>query len=205
MDVSLFNAPEAEPRLRVSIPIRLLAALSCILPIIGVVVSSMLVSEMFVAMSADESAGTDQVMEVMTSASFAATGFLYVAIVCGLVVVVVLVRRTFIPTKTAPPPVWFFVAAGVLCLLPTWLYWKAHLLVLEAVSPNSSIPTDEMASTGAYIAELLVWSIGAAIIASIALVVLAVVPLSSGSINTRNSLIGATAIEVLLIGMAIVV
>jgi hypothetical protein len=204
MDVSLFNAREDESRLRVSIPIRLIAVFSCFLPVLGVVVSLKLLLEMFAALSENESAGTAEVMEVMTSAAFIATGFLYLAIVCGLVVIVVLVRRIRIETKTASPPIWFFVASGVLYLLPTWLYWKAHLLVLEALKPNSSIPASEMGSTGAYIAELLVWIIGAAVIVSILMVVLAVVPLSSRSGSARISLIGATAIEILLIGTAII-
>ncbi|QQS40377.1 MAG: hypothetical protein IPM63_13545 [Acidobacteriota bacterium] len=205
MDVSLFNAPEEEPRLKVSIPIRLIAVFSCLLPVVGVVVSSKLVLEMFVALSADESAGTAEVTEIMTRASFIAVGPLYLAIVSGLVMIVILVRRIFVRTRTASPPVWFFGAAGVLYLLPTWLYWKAHLLVLEALSPNSSIPSNEMGITGAYIAELLLWSIVAAVIVSISMLVLAFVPFKSRSDTTQMSLIGATAIEVLLIGTAIVV
>lgn len=205
MDVSLFNAPEDEPRLKVSIPIRLLSVFSCVLPVLGVAMSSTLVMKMFVALSADESAGTAEVAEVMNNASFIATGTLYLAIICGLVAIVILVRRDFVSAKTASPPVWFFAAIGVLYLLPTWLYWKAHLLVLEALRPNTSIPTSEMGMTGAHIAELLLWSIVAAVVTSILMVVLAVAPLPSRSESARTSLIAATVLEVLLIVTAIVV
>ena len=204
MDVSLLNAREDEPRLKVSIPVRLIAVFSCLLPVIGVVLSSKLLLEMFVALSKNESAGAADVQEVLTSASFFALGSLYLAIVCGIIVIVVLVRRVLIQAKTASPPIWFFAASGILYLVPIGLYWKAHLLVLEAISPDTSIPSSEMASTGAYIAELLIWSIVAAVIVSVLMLIAAVVPLSSRTENTRISIIGATAVEILLIGTAII-
>jgi biopolymer transport protein ExbD len=108
-------------------------------------------------------------------------------------------------TKTASPPFWFFVVSGILWLIPAGLFWKSQMLVVEVLSPGSSISAGGIGSVGGYIAQLLMLSVIAAPIIFIILVVLSVLPFSVRSKPRLTPLIAAIAVEVLLITTAVAI
>ena len=159
----------------------------------------------FRALRENESAGIGVIMAGMKEAALPAIISLYLAAGCGIVVIVVLVVRMFVQTKTASPPIWFFVIGGILCLLPAGLFWKAELMILEVLSPGSSIGAGGIGNVASDISQLLMLSLIATPIVFILLVVASVLPLSSRSKKQWSSLIGAMAIEILLIAVAIAI
>ncbi len=205
MNASLLNVEENQPRLRVSVIIRLVAALAYTIPLIGGALSSFLLMRVFQAMMSAENVGIAAVMGGMKESAIPANISLYLAAVFGFAVIIALVVRGIVETKTASPPFWFFAIGGILCLVPVGLFWKAELLILEALSPGSSIGAGGIGSVGGYIVTLLMSSIIAAPIVFILLVVAFAVPLSSRSKKNWSSLIGATTIEILLIAIAIAI
>ena len=205
MNASILNAEENQPRLKVSVTARLIAALSYTIPAIGGALSSILLINVFRALRANESAGISAIMEGMKEASLPVIVSLYLAAVCGIVLIVVLVVRMIVQTKTASPSSWFFVIGGILCLLPAGLFWKGELLILEVLSPGSSIGAGGVASVGADVSQLLMLSVIAAPIVFILLVVASVLPLSSRSRPKWIPLMAATAIEILLIAAAVAI
>jgi len=205
MDASMLNAEENQPRLRISVIARLIATFTYIIPAIGGALSSILLMRVFRALAANESAGIDAVMGGMKEASLPAIISLYLAALCGIVVIIVLVVRMIVQTETASPPIWFFAIGGILCLLPAGLFWKAQLMVLEVLSPGSSIGAGGIGSVGAYLSQLLMLSVIAAPIVIILLVAASVLPLTSRSRAKWLPLMAATAIEILLIAVAVAV
>ena len=205
MDASIWNAEENQPRLKVSVTARLIAALSYTIPAIGGALSSILLMRVLRALRNNESAGINAIMTGMKEAAFPSTVALYLAAICGIAVIVVLVVRMTTETETASPPSWFFLIGGILWLLPVGLFWKAELLILEVLSPGSSIGAGGLASVGADVSRLLMLSVIAAPVVFIILIVASVLPLSSQSKSKWSSLIAATVIEIVLIATAIAI
>lgn len=205
MNASMLNAAENQSRLKVSILTRLLAALLFSIPAIGGALSSFLLINVFRALRDNESAGVAAIMGGLNEASLPAIISLYLAAVCGIGVIAVLVTRMFMATKTASPSSWFFVIGGILCLLPTGPFWYAKWLTLEVLSPGSPIGAGGIASVGAEISQWLLLSVVAMPIVIIILIVLSVLPFSSRSRAKWIPLVVATAIEILLIAVAVAV
>ncbi|MEP6789467.1 MAG: biopolymer transporter ExbD, partial [Acidobacteriota bacterium] len=193
------------PRLRVSVSARLIVAVAYAIPAIGGALSSLLLMNMFRALMANESAGIGAVMAGMKEASFPAIASLYLGAICGIAVIIVLVVRMVVQTSTASPPIWFFATGGILCLLPAALFWKAQLLIVEALSPGSSISAAGLGGVGADISQLLMLSLIAAPILVLLLVLASVLPLSSGAGKKSGSLVAAAVIEITLIATAIAI
>ena len=93
MDASILNAEENQNRLRVSFTARLIAAVAFTIPAIGGALSSILLMNMFRALREAESAGMGAVMAGMKEAALPVLGSLYLAAICGFVMIVVLVVR----------------------------------------------------------------------------------------------------------------
>jgi biopolymer transport protein ExbD len=159
----------------------------------------------FQALKTNETVGIAAIMAGMKEAAIPADVSLYLAAVIGFTLIIALIVRMIVEIKTASPPFWFYAIGGILCLVPAGLFWKAELLILEALSPGSSIAAGGIASVGAQISQLLMLSIIAAPIIFIILIVFFVLPLSSRSKKVWSSLIGATVIEILLIAIAIAI
>ncbi len=204
MDASILNSDNDQPRLKVSVTTRLVAALAYTIPAIGGVLGSLLLMNLFRLLRTNENAGMSAVMKGMKEASLPVIVSLYLAAVCGIAVIIVLVVRMIVQTKTASPPFWFFAIGGILCLLPAGLFWKAQLLILEVLSPGSSIG-EGIPTVAADISRLLLMSVIAAPIVFIVLVVASVLPLSSRSGPKWGSLIATTAIEIMLVATAIAI
>ncbi len=204
MDASL-NAQGTQPRLRVSVIARLIAALSYTIPLIGGALSSILLFTMFRALSQNEAAGIEVVMAGLKEARIPAIVSLYLAAVLGIALIVMLVVRLFVQTKTASPPFWFFAIGGILCLIPAGLFWKADSLIVEALSPGSSIAAGGVGGVVSDINQFAGFSVIAALIVFVVLLVASFLPLSSRKSKNWGSLITAAAIEILLIATAIAI
>jgi biopolymer transport protein ExbD len=173
------------------------------IPALGGALSSILLINVFQALRNAETAGVAAVMAGMKEASVPVFVSLYLAAFCGIVVLIVLIVRIIVETKTASPPSWFFVIGGLLCLLPAGLFWKARSLVIEVLSPGSSVSAGGIGGVGAEISQWLMLSVIAAPVVFILLVAASVIPLSSRKKLKWSSLIAATMIEVLLLATAV--
>jgi biopolymer transport protein ExbD len=204
MDASMLNSGDNQSNLKVSISTRLVAALSYTIPAIGGALSSLLLMRVMQQMAMAETAGVGAVMAGIKEASLPSTISLYLAAVCGIVLIIVLIVRMTIQTKTATPPIWFFFLGGIIGLLPAALFWIAKWLIIEALSPGSSIGTNGVSGVGARIAQLLTGSVIAAPIVILFLLAASVLPLRSRSKTKWLSLAGAALIEISLIAVAVV-
>ena len=204
MDATISNPEENRTRLNVSITARLVAALSFIIPAIGGALSSLLLMNVFRALRNSESAGIGAVMAGMKEASLPVIVSLYLAAIFGFVVIVIMIVRIVIQTKTASPPFWFFILGGILSFLPAGLFWKAQLATLNALSPGSAA-VGGIGGAAAEISELLLVSVIATPIVFLLLIVVSVVPFKSRAGSKWGSLVLATVIEVLFIGTAIAI
>jgi biopolymer transport protein ExbD len=205
MNVSMLNTEDNQPKLKVSISTRLIAALTYIIPAIGGALSSFLLIRVMQAAAAAETAGIMALMAGVNEASLAVTISLYLAAVFGIALIIVLIVRMTIQTKTASPPIWFFLLGGILCLLPAALFWIAKWLIIEALSPGSSVGANGLAEVGARVAQLVMGSIIAAPIVILFLLAASVLPLRSRSKTKWLSLAGAGLIQILLIAVAVVI
>jgi len=205
MNASMSTVDNDQARLKVSIIARLLAALAYSVPAVGGAASSLLLTNLFRELRTSETAGIAAVMNGMKGASLPVTVSFYLGALLGVVVIMVLVVRMFIRTATASPPFWFFAIGGILSLIPALLFWKAERLVIEVLSPGSSIATAGVAGVANDLSRLLQISIVAAPIILFALVVLSVLPFRSRPKPKWGSLIVTMLIAMLFAGSAIAI
>lgn len=204
MNTSMFDAVEIQPSLRVSIFVRLLAALAFIVPAIGGALGAFLFVRMFEALAQNQSAGILAVMGGINEATLPVTISLYLAAVIGIVVIIVLAVRMMSETKTASPPSWFFAVGAILGLVPTALFWFAKYMTIEALSPGSSISnTGNIGSVGATVSQIVLLSIISTPIVIVIILTLSVLPFSSRSNTKWLPLAAAIVIEILLISVAV--
>src|SRR3954470_13851053 len=176
MDASISNADDRQTRLKVSVITRLVAALTYTIPMIGAALGSLLLIKLFRELRMNETAGVGTVMLGMKEASLPVIVSLCVAAIFGVGLMIVLIVRMIVQTKTASPPFWFFAVGGILCLVPAALFFKAQLLIVQALSPGSSVGSAGLSGVGADISQLLLISIIAVPVLFIVLVVASVVP-----------------------------
>ena len=201
MDASMVNGGGNQPSLKVSILARLISTLSYTIPAIGGALSSIFLMNAMRALRENETAGVTAVMRGLAEATIPVLGSLYLGVFCGIAVIAVLVGRMIVQTKTASPPSWFFVISGILFLVPAGLFCEAESLIIEVlINPRSSTGLGIIASNMSF---LLILSMVAAPVVFILLAVLSVLPLSSRTRPKWGPLIIATAIEILLIAVAI--
>ena len=201
MDASTLNPRGNQPSLRVSISTRLILALSYIIPAFGGVWSSLFLMGVMHNLKFAETAGVSAVMAGMAEAAIPVTVSLYLAIICGFVVIIILVIRMLMQTRTASPPSWFLIISGILCLLPAGLFCEAESQIIEVIiGPANSAGISGVASN---ISWLLTLSIVEALIIFLLLIVASVLPLSSRAKPKWGSLIVAVMIEILFISAAI--
>jgi biopolymer transport protein ExbD len=205
MDASVLNADNVQPRVKVSIITRLVAGLVYTIPAIGAALGSLLLINMFRLLRANEVAGISSLMKGMNEASLPVIVSLYAAAFFGIALIIVLVVRMIVQTRTASPPFWFFVVSGLLSLVPAGFFWKSQLLVLDAISPGTPTGSGGIGGVAAEISELLLIGLVLAPVVFIVLVVLSVIPLKSRPGTKWGSLIAAVLIELMLIATAVAV
>lgn len=118
---------------RVSILARLVPAISYAIPMLGAVLSSLLMNRTLEAMRNVESAGIAAVAGGMAEANLPVLVALYLAIFLGLIGIVVMVVRWFISKTTVAPSGIFFLILGGITLIPILLLWEAQSLLRLSV------------------------------------------------------------------------
>lgn len=204
MNASMMNAENYQSRVKVSILVRLLAAFCYVIPIIGGALSSFLLIRVMEAIARAENAGIVALMAGVKEASLPVTVSLYLATFFGVVLIIVCAVRMFAETKTASPPIWFLVLGGIFSLIPAAFFWYAKYLIIEVLSPGSSLNnTGNFGSVGASVLQVLMLSIISAPLIGLLLLVASVIPFSTGSKTNWLSFAGAVIVEILLISVAV--
>ncbi len=200
----MLNAENYQSRVKVSILIRLLAAFCFAIPLIGGALSSFLLVRVMEAIAKAENAGIVALMKGVEEASLPLTVSLYLAAFFGVVLIIVCAVRMFAETKTASPPIWFLLLGGIFSLIPAAFFWYAKYLIIEVLSPGSSLNnTGNFGTVGASVSEVLLLSVFSAPLIGLLLLVASVIPFSTGSKTNWLSFAGAVIVEVLLIGFAV--
>ncbi|MBV9214588.1 MAG: biopolymer transporter ExbD [Acidobacteria bacterium] len=178
-----------QTRSRISFSTRLVAALAFVIPAIGGALGAFLLMNVFSEMRKAETAGIAAVMGGMKQASLPVLISFYLAAVVALIVIIILVIRMFVQTKTASPPVWFFLIGGLLAFVPALCFWKAQMIVIDVLSPGSSIGSAGISGVASDISRWLLMSIVAAPIVFVVVLVISVLPLSSSGGKKWGSLV----------------
>jgi len=205
MNPSMSTAENERSRFRVSILVRMLAALTYAVPAIGGALGSFLLIRLFQALRTSESAGIAEVMMGVNEASLPVTISLYLAAGIGIALIITLAIRTMTTTATSSPQFWFYVVGGILGLVPPALFWVAKYLVIEALSPGSWLGAYGLENVGARVAQLTMLSVISAPLVIILLLVASVVPFSSRSKAKWFSLSTAIFVEIILIALAVAI
>lgn len=201
MDASTLDIKESRPGLKVSISARLVPALSYAIPAIGGAISSFFLMSAMRALRQQETSGLASIMKGIAESTIPVLASLYLAAICGVIVIGVLAVRMLDQTKTASPAGWFFVVSGLLCLLPAGLFCEAESIIIEILT--DPVNSTGIAAAASNISWLLTASLAAAPIIIILLMAASVLPLSSRSSPKWGPIIAATTIEVLIIFAAI--
>lgn len=199
MSSSIPYGDETLTPLRVSTVTRLLGALVFSIPAIGGAIGSVLLMRMFSALKYAETAGILAVMNGMKEASLPVIISFCLAAVLGLALLIVLVVRMFVQTRTASPPFWFFAVCGLLTFVPAAFFWRVQFLIIEILSPGSSLASNGIAAVGAEISVWLLMSMVAAPVVVLILLVLSVIPFSSTPGRKIGSALVSAVLEILLI------
>lgn len=199
---NMMNIEAAQLKWKVSILARLMAAFTYMIPGIGSTLSSLYLMKSFKALSNNETAGMSIMLIGLTESTIPALALLYFGAFCGLIVILVLIVRMFMETKTASPPSWFFIVCGLFFLVPVGLFFEASSMVIEAVTiPNSSTNMGTVVGT---VSLLLMLSIASMLVVSILMLVMSVIPFSTASKPRFGSLITVMFVEFLIIIAVIV-
>ncbi|MBS1796816.1 MAG: biopolymer transporter ExbD [Acidobacteria bacterium] len=200
-----FSTPNdgAPVRWRVSYLTRLAAVIGFTLPLIGGAASSFLLMRAFQAMRNSQTAGLAAVTAAVKEAALPVTVSLYLAAAVVFLVIVWLIVRMIVETRTASPPLWFFALGGLLCLVPAGIFWRAEWLTVQAISPGGAVGAGGVAAVGAQIANLLIVSIISAPVVFLVLVAAGAVPFSRRSKSGWGALAGAAGGGLVLVAAAV--
>ena len=201
METPYMNAGAIQPNLKVSISARLIAALAYMIPVIGGALSSLYLMRVLQALKASETAGRMAVLKALAESTVPALGCLYLGVIGGLIVIIVLIIRMFMQTKTASPASWFFVLCGFLLLVPAGLFFEAESMIIEVlIAPASSTGISGVASN---ISLFLISSIASALFVFILMLIISVIPFSARSKPRWSPLICAILVELLIIAATV--
>src|SRR6187549_781951 len=122
MESPIMNVGVNQPKFKVSITARLIAAFAYMIPALGGALSSLYLMNVLQAMRQAETAGRTAVLLGLAESTVPVLGSLYLGVVSGFVVIIVLIARMIMQTRTASPSGWFFVVCGFLFLVPAGLF-----------------------------------------------------------------------------------
>ena len=201
MEKTLVYGEANQPKLKVSISARLIAAFAYFIPAIGGVLSSLYFMNVMRALRTAESAGMGAVMAGLTESTVPALVSLYLAAFGGFIVIIVLIIRMFMQTKTASPASWFFVLCGFLLLVPAGLFFEAESMIIEVlIAPVASMG---IGGVGSNVSLFLILSIASALLVFVILLVMSVIPFSTSSRPRWSPLITAILVEILIIAAVV--
>ena len=187
---------------KVSIVVRLIPAVSYLIPAVMAGVSAFLVTRVIWGMRTAEATGLAAVTAGLAEANLPLLVALYLAVLVGIAAIGFAVVRLFVPVSTASAPAWFYIVAGVVGLIPPILVWQAESVMIQRFYPGSG-GIGEVAST---ISLLLTLAMIAAPLCAVLLLVGSVVPLRSDADSSSRSfsLVILIGVEVALITMAVI-
>lgn len=185
--------------LRISVLARLLPALSYLLPPIGAALSALLFTRVMQGMAYAETAGMSAWVGGLYESNLAVIIALYLAIVCGVGAMVLVVVRSIVPTSTASPPGWLFLIGGSSALIPVALLWEAESMLIGAVTA----PIQGIAYAASMIGSLLTATMIAAPVLVLLLLIGSLLPISSRAKPKWGPLIVLTLVELALIAAVI--
>lgn len=195
------NAEATPPKLKVSISARLISGLAYLIPVIGGALSSLFLMNVLRILKESESVGKIALLNALSESTIPALGSLYFGIIGGLIVIIVLIIRSFMQTKTASPSVFFFIFCGFLILVPAGLFFEAESMMIEVlIDPRNAKNLGEI---GSNVNLFLILSIVSAILAFIIMLAISVIPFSTVSKPKWSPLIAAVLIEILIIAAAV--
>jgi hypothetical protein len=202
MESPMMNVGMDQPKFKVSFTARLIAAFAYMIPALGGALSSLYLMNVLQAMRQAETAGMTAVMLGMAESTVPVLGSLYLGVFAGLVVIIVLIARMIMQTRTASPSGWFFVLCGFLFLVPAGLFLEAESMIIEVLT--MPVSSEGVAAVGSNVASFLILSIISALFVFIALLVMSVIPFSARSKPRWSPLIWAVLVEILIIAAVIV-
>lgn len=203
MESPMMNVGMDRPeKFKVSISARLIAAFAYMIPALGGALSSLYLMSMMQAMRSNESAGITVVLYALAESTIPVLGSLYLGVTAGFVVIIVLIARMFMQTKTASPSGWFFVLCGFLFLVPAGLFLEAESMIIEVLT--APISSEGVAGVGATVSTFLILSVISALFVFIILLLMSVLPFSKRSKPKWSPLITAVIVEFLIIAAIIV-
>ena len=202
MESPMMNVGLDQPKFKVSISARLIAAFAYAIPALGGALSSLYLMNVLRAMREAETAGMTAVMLGLAESTVPVLGSLYLGVVSGLVVIIVLIARMIMQTKTASPAGWFFVLCGLLFLVPAGLFLEAESMIIEVLTAPAS--STGIAGVASNVSLFLILSVASALFVPLLMLVISVVPFSVRSKPRWTPLIIAVIIEFLIIAAVIV-
>lgn len=201
MESPIMNVGANQPKLKVSISARLTAAFAYLIPAIGGALSSLYLMNVLRALRNAENAGITVVLVSLAESTVPALASLYLAAFCGFIVIIVLIARMLMQTKTASPASWFFVLCGFLFLVPAGLFFEAESMIIEVLT--TPVDSAGIAGVASNVNLFLILSIASTLFTFIFLLVMSVIPFSTSSKPRWSPLIIAILIEILIIAAAI--
>lgn len=201
MESPMMNVGWDQPDYKVSISARLMAAFAYTIPALGGAVSSFYMMGVLRVMSEAEAAGIGALLGGLAESTVPVLGSLYLGAFAGFVVIIMLIARMLMQTKTASPPAWFFIFCGFLFLVPAGLFLEAESAIIEVISAPVSLTG--IAGVASNVNLLLISSIFSAVFVFIALLLISVLPFSKSSKPKWSPLILAVIIEFLIIAAVI--
>lgn len=198
----MMNVGMDQPKFKVSFTARLIAAFAYMIPAFGGALSSLYLMNVMQAMRQAETAGMTAVMLGMAESTVPVLGSLYLGVAAGLVVIIVLIARMIMQTKTGSPSGWFFVLCGFLFLVPAGLFLEAESMIIEVLT--MPVASEGIAAVGSSVAQFLILSIVSALVVFIVLLLMSVLPFSNRSKPKWSPLITAVIVEFLIIAAVIV-
>ena len=184
---------------KVSMLARMVPSFSCVLVMLGAVLSANLLMRVMQAIKAADDTGISAVSRGIVEADLPTIVALYLAVFVGFIGIVVIVIRAFMSTSTASPSAWFFLIAGGLSLIPLLLVWEAQSLLVEGMSVRN---ISQLASS---IQLCLVFTMVTSAAFALVLLIVSVVPLPSVMRAKRKyaSILVLVLMEIVMIGMAV--
>lgn len=205
MESFMQNADLNPTRWRVSVLIRLAAVAACGVPLFGGAIGAMMMTRTMIALKNSQSAGIVALMTAVKEAALPVTISLYIAAFLCLLLLAIVVFRTFNETKTASSPIWLFLIFGALSLVPAALFWRAEWLIVQVLTPGSEVAAAAggISAVGEQVATLLIFSWISAPIIFVLFAIAAAVPFSLKSKSNGSAMIGAGLVLILLIAAAV--
>lgn len=201
MEASLTNDGTVEQsKSKVSISARLIPALIYLIPIIGAALSAFLQLSMIQRWVATENVIAEAVFEVFAESIYPVLGSLYLQIILGIAVLVILIVRMVMETKTASPSSWFFVISGILCLIPLITLFESQSMVIEVLIDQNAAGVE---AVGSIVSILLIFIMAALPITFFILIALSLIPFTTKKRPRWSPLITFILMEIPIIAVTV--